>query len=150
MLNNVLIQIYERDLEKLRAEIELYTDETDLWTTSGEIANSAGNLCLHLAGNLKHFFGTVLGGSDYVRDRDAEFSDTGVSKEKLLADIIETAAVVKNALQQLTEDDFARDYPIEVFGHPMTTAFFLVHLATHLNWHLGQINYHRRLLTATD
>jgi len=147
MLKDVLIELYERDLNKLKTEIEQFADEADLWQTSGEITNSGGNLCLHLTGNLKHFIGAVLGGSGYVRDRDAEFSSTGVSKEAMLADIGSTAAVVKNSLEKLTEVDFAKIYPIEVFGHSMTTAFFLVHLTTHFNYHLGQINYHRRLLS---
>jgi uncharacterized damage-inducible protein DinB len=147
MLKDVLTQLYERDLNKLKAEIEQYADEADLWKTSGEIANSAGNLTLHLTGNLKHFFGAVLGGSGFVRDRDAEFSSGGISREEMLADIDATAAVLRSTLEKLTDEDFAKTYPIEVFGHPMTTAFFLTHLTTHFNYHLGQINYHRRLLS---
>ena len=147
MLKDVLIQLYERDLNKLKAEIGEYPGEADLWKTSGEIANSAGNLCLHLTGNLKHFIGAVLGGSDYIRNRDAEFSSNGVSKDMLLADIDATIDVVKSTLNNLAEGDFAKDFPIEVFGHPMTSGFFLVHLTTHFNYHLGQINYHRRLLS---
>lgn len=147
MLKDVLIELYTRDLNKLKAEVEQYTNEADLWKTNGEIANSAGNLTLHLYGNLRHFIGSVLGGSGYVRDRDSEFSDSGVAKEKLLADIESTIAEVKSTLEKLTEDDLAKIYPIEVFGRPMTTEFFLVHLATHFNYHLGQVNYHRRLLS---
>lgn len=146
MLNQVLIDIYKRDLAKLKAEIELYSNEADLWRVDGEIANSAGNLTLHLVGNLRHFFGAVLGDTGYVRDRDREFSDVGVSRADLLAGVDQAAADVIATLEKLTADDLARTYPIEVFGHPMTTEFFLVHLATHLNYHLGQINYHRRLL----
>lgn len=146
MLNATLIQLYERDLDKLKAEIGMYSDEADLWKTSGEITNSAGNLTLHLIGNLKHFIGAVLGGSGFVRDRDAEFSIGGVLPSELLAEIEATSSVVKSTLEKLNDADLAKTYPIEVFGHPMTTEFFLVHLATHLNYHLGQINYHRRLL----
>lgn len=146
MLTAILSQLYERDLNKLREEIEQFNDEGDLWTTSGGITNSAGNLCQHLTGNLRHFFGAVLGGSGYVRDRDAEFAAKGTTKADLLADIDAAAASVKVTLEKLTDDDFAKTYPIEVFGHPMTTGYFLVHLATHFNYHLGQINYHRRLL----
>ena len=146
MLNAILSELYERDLNKLREEIELFTDETDLWTTSGGITNSAGNLCQHLTGNLRHFLGAVLGGSGYVRDRDAEFAAKGTTKADLLADIDAAAASVKDTLGKLTDEDLAKTYPIEVFGRPMTTGYFLVHLATHFNYHLGQINYHRRLL----
>lgn len=146
MLTDTLNQLYDRDLSKLREEIGLYVDEADLWKTGGKITNSAGNLTLHLIGNLRHFFGAVLGETGYVRDREKEFSDGGVSRADLLAGVDQAAADVKTTLEKLTADNLAREYPIEVFGHPMTTEFFLVHLATHLNYHLGQINYHRRLL----
>lgn len=146
MLQNVLIEIFERDLSKLKAEVEAYANERDLWRVDGEIANSAGNLCLHLAGNLRHFFGSVLGGTDYVRDRDAEFSSKFVPRAKLLAEVDAAASEVKAVLEKITDEDLQKNYPIEVFGHPMTTEFFIVHLATHLNYHLGQVNYHRRLL----
>ena len=148
MLIGVLKELYERDLNKLREEIALYTSDDDLWKIEGEILNPAGNLCLHLSGNLKHFFGAVLGNSGYVRDRDAEFAKKNVPRSEMLADIDVTKNIVLSTLAELTEKDLDKPYPIEVFGHPMTTGFFLTHLATHLNWHLGQINYHRRLLAS--
>src|SRR5918996_1314625 len=137
MLRDTLINIYERDLAKLRTEIESYSDEADLWKTNGDIKNSAGNLALHLTGNLKHFIGATLGNSGYIRDRDAEFSSGGISRSQLLTDVDSTLKVVKTTITELTEDDFAKTYPIEVFGEPMTTGYFLVHLTTHFNYHLG-------------
>ncbi len=148
MLTDVLAQIYDRDINRLRAEIEQYSNEADLWKIKGEILNSAGNLTLHLIGNLKFFFGTVLGGTEYERDRDLEFADHAVPRDLLLAEIDEAIVVVKGTLAKLSADDLAKDYPINVFGHPMTTEFFIVHLATHLEYHRGQINYHRRLLAS--
>jgi uncharacterized damage-inducible protein DinB len=146
MLRKVLIDLYERDLGKLKDEIQQYADEADLWKTGEGITNSAGNLCLHLTGNLKHFLGAVLGGTGYVRERDAEFANKNVSRSEMLADIDATLDVVRSTLAGLVENDFDKPYPIEVFGHPMTTGYFLVHLTTHFNYHLGQINYHRRLV----
>lgn len=146
MIQSVLLELFERDLGALRAEIEAYGNEGDLWKVEGEIANSAGNLCLHLTGNLRHFFGAVLGGTEYVRDRDAEFASKFVPRAKLLDEVDAAASDVKAVLEKITDEDLKKNYPIEVFGHPMTTEFFLVHLATHLNYHLGQINYHRRLI----
>ncbi len=146
MLRKVLAELYERDLTKLRDEVVQYENESDLWKIENGIANSAGNLCLHLTGNLKHFFGAVLGNSGYVRDRDAEFANKDVPRSEMIADIEVTKNVVLSTLAELTEEDLGKPYPIEVFGHPMTTGFFLTHLSTHLNYHLGQINYHRRLL----
>lgn len=146
MLNKILLELYERDLGKLKTEIEQFPDDADLWTTSGGIKNSAGNLCLHLTGNLNHFIGAILGDSGYVRDRGAEFARKHVSRRELLSEIETTSAVLRKTLGQLTDKDFAKPYPIDVFGHPMTTGYFLTHLTTHFNYHLGQINYHRRLL----
>lgn len=146
MLIQTLANLFERDLAKLKTEVEAYANEGDLWRVEGEIANSAGNLCLHLAGNLRHFFGTVLGGTEYVRDRDAEFASKFVPRAMLLAEVDAAAREVRTVLEKITDEDLQKNYPIEVFGHPMTTEFFLVHLATHLNYHLGQINYHRRML----
>ncbi|MGE3467493.1 MAG: DinB family protein [Pyrinomonadaceae bacterium] len=148
MLQQILAELYERDLNKLKAEIELYPDEADLWLKPGDLPSSAGNLCLHLSGNLQHFFGAVLGGTGYVRDREAEFSSTGISRDTMLADIDATLAVVKTTLAELSDADLAAEYPIEVFGKPMTTGWFLTHLCTHLTWHLGQINYHRRMVSS--
>lgn len=149
MLVDVLTQIYERDLDKLKAEIAAYTDEADIWKTAEGITNPAGNLALHLAGNLNHFIGAILGGSSYVRDRDLEFSSAAIPRDALLTGIDKTRAVVTRTLEKLNDEELAKPYPIEVFGEPMTTEFFLTHLATHLSWHLGQINYHRRLLSTT-
>ncbi len=146
MVINILNQLYERDLDKLRAEIEAYADEADLWKTAGEIANSGGNLSLHLVGNLRHFFGAVLGGTGYIRDRENEFASGPVPRVDLLAGVTSALADVTATLENLSEADLQQMYPIEVFGHPMTTGYFLVHLATHLDYHLGQINYHRRLI----
>ena len=148
MVTDVLSKLFERDLGKLKAEIEQYSNESDIWKTSGEITNSAGNLTLHLIGNLKHFIGATLGNSGYVRNRDLEFLDNGVPRADLLTGVDETIAVVTSTLANLSHDDVKKIYPIEVFGEPLTTEFFLVHLAGHLNWHLGQIDYHRRLLSS--
>ena len=143
---DTLKKLFNRDLEKLKTEISSYNDEKKLWKISGEIKNSAGNLCMHLCGNLQHFTGSVLGNSGYVRNREAEFSTKDIQKEKLLDEINVTAKVVEKTISELKEDKFNEIYPVNVFGYEMTTEFFLVHLATHLNYHLGQINYHRRLL----
>ena len=145
-MKETLMKLFKRDLEKLKTEIDSYKEEKKLWEISGEIKNSTGNLCMHLCGNLQHFIGNILGNSGYVRNREAEFSTKDIQKEKLLDEINVTAKVVEKTISELKEDKFNEIYPVNVFGYEMTTEFFLVHLATHLNYHLGQINYHRRLL----
>ena len=110
------------------------------------IANSGGNLCLHLVGNLKTYIGAELGNFPYTRNRDLEFSQKGVPKAELLTMIDETRNIVDLAVRQLPIDSLQQEYPLLVFDEKTTTEYFLVHLAVHLSYHLGQINYHRRLL----
>ena len=146
MLQQSFATLFERDLNKLKQEIEAYTNEADLWKVQGGIANSAGNLCLHLVGNLKHFVGKILGNIPYERQREKEFSDKDIPKAQLLQAIDETKQAVLPTIQQLTFEMLDNNYPVEVFGYEMTIEYFLVHLYGHLDYHLGQINYHRRLL----
>ena len=148
MVTDILSEIYERDLDKLKTQIESYPDEESLWKTDGQILNSAGNLCLHLSGNLQHFFGAVIGGTGYERDRDLEFADKQVSRKTLVAGIEAARESVVSTLRKMTAEDYEKIYPLEVYGKPMTTGFFVTTLATHFNWHLGQIDYHRRLLAS--
>ena len=146
MIKESLIEIFERDLNKLIDEINLYKDEKSLWIIKEGIGNSAGNLCLHLIGNLNHFIGAVLGKSGYVREREKEFSLKDIPRKELVSNIEMTIVVVKESLSKLTAADFEKDFAIEIFGKPQKTDFILIHLTTHLTYHLGQINYHRRLL----
>ncbi len=145
-MKNTLIQLFERDLEKLKTEMSSYKDENTMWEVTGEISNSGGNLCLHICGNLQHFIGSVLGISGYKRDRDSEFSRKDIPVDELIRKIDHTIFTVKKTLNELDVNKLDEIYPINVFDKEMTTRFFLVHLITHLNYHLGQINYHRRLL----
>lgn len=146
MLIEVLRNIFKRDLEKLEQEISAYATDANLWVVENNIANSGGNLCLHLIGNLKTFIGKELGGFNYTRDRDAEFATKGVQRNVLLAAIVETREMVESSLAKLEQDDLNRMFPVLVFSERTTIEYMLVHLATHLTYHLGQINYHRRLL----
>jgi len=141
-----LIKIFDLKLTKLSEEISLYADEKLLWQTPKGISNSGGNLCLHLIGNLNHFIGTVLGKTDYIRHRDEEFSAKNIPVRELKTQIEITKLVVKKTIESLNKTDFNAIYPINVFGSEMTTIYFLIHLTGHLNYHLGQINYHRRLV----
>jgi Protein of unknown function (DUF1572) len=146
MLINILQTLFNRDLNKLEKEVEQYQNEKQLWVIDKGIANSAGNLCLHLIGNLNTYIGKELGGTGYIRNRDLEFSAKNTPQTELLQKIRATKEMVENTLAKLTAADLAKEYPVMVFDKPMTTEYFLVHLATHLAYHLGQINYHRRLL----
>jgi uncharacterized damage-inducible protein DinB len=136
-----------RDLRSLDDQIAAYPDDKSLWQVAPGISNSAGNLALHLVGNLRHFFGATLGGSGYVRDRPAEFAARGVSRDELRTRVQETINEVDASLEKIDADTLASAYPLPIGERSVRTAEFLVHLAVHLTYHLGQIDYHRRLLT---
>ena len=146
MLKDTLIEIFERDLHKLKEEINFYKNERDLWIIEKEINNSAGNLCLHLIGNLNHFIGTTLGETGFVRDRENEFSAKNETRQNLTNEIEKTIETVKNSLNKLSDDAFDKNFPVEKHGKVVKMDFMLLHLLTHFNYHLGQINYHRRLI----
>ena len=150
MLTQTLATIFNRDLTKLHSEIEQYKSEESLWATEKSIANSAGNLCLHLVGNLKTYIGAELGGFAYVRNRDLEFSQKYVPKTELLAMVAETKTIVDETLRKVPASTLQEEYPMLVFAEKTSTEYFLVHLAAHLSYHLGQINYHRRLLDVQE
>jgi len=146
MLSETLIKLFKRDLNKLKSEIKSYRDEKNLWLVTKEISNSAGNLCLHIVGNLNTFIGAEFGNTGYVRQRDLEFSLKDIPRIELIEQIDETILVVENTIKTLSKDDFQKEYSRRVFEDKMTTEFFLIHLIAHLSYHLGQINYHRRFL----
>jgi len=146
MVIKTLQKIFKRDLEKLKQEIASYRDESKLWEIDKSIANSAGNLCLHLVGNLNAYIGAEIGKTGYVRNRDLEFSLKNIPQVQLVKMIGDTIVVVEDGLSKLNENDLEREYPLLVFKEKTSIEYFLIHLAVHLGYHLGQVNYHRRLL----
>lgn len=146
MLKETLKSLFTRDLNKLKLEIESYSSDAIIWHTEKSISNSAGNLTLHLIGNLNTYIGAEIGKSGYIRNRDLEFSLKNVPRTELINKIEATLSIVEKALDTLTDEQMLSEYPLLVFKEKTSTEFFLVHLATHLAYHLGQINYHRRLL----
>src|SRR5258705_10168512 len=146
MLIDTLKIIFSRDLMKLKAEIELYKDEKNIWITDKGIANSGGNLCLHLIGNLNTYIGREIGKTNYIRNRDLEFSQKNVAREELINKIDDTIAVIQHTFDKMTEEELDKEYPLLVFDKKTSTENFLLHLVANLSYHLGQINYHRRLL----
>ncbi|MBF4491998.1 DinB family protein [Flavobacterium sp. MR2016-29] len=146
MLIETLKTLFNRDLHKLKVEIESYQNESQIWAIDKNISNSGGNLCLHLIGNINTYIGAEIGKTGYIRNRPLEFSLKDIPRSELINKIEETILVVNNVFNTLTEADLEKIYPQIVFEKEMTTGFFLVHLSAHLGYHLGQINYHRRLV----
>ena len=146
MNTNHLLEIFDRDLKKLKEEILLYKSDADLWKLSPGIANSTGTLALHIAGNIHHFIGAVLGKSGYVRQREKEFADRNVSRDILVKGLDDSIVIVNKILPMITDAQLEQDYPIEFMGKRKTASVLII-LVSHLGYHLGQVNYHRRLFS---
>ena len=140
--------LLQRELQAFERELELFPDDETVWRTMPGVPNSAGNLVLHIAGNLQHFVGAVLGGSAYVRDRDREFSRHSGSRSELVSELQKAAAAVRTVVPNLTDDVLGLDFPEAVIpNRRIQTLRFLLHLCAHASFHLGQAGYLRRGLT---
>ena len=145
MLNSILAEFYERDLRKLIEEVNLFRNEENLWRTHGSVKNSSGNLVLHIIGGLNHLIGATLAHTGYVRDRDQEFIRKGVERKVLVVQLEELIPMINETVNALTSKEMEADFPI-FFDKPKTSvSYVLVQLALHLNYHLGQVNYLRRI-----
>jgi len=142
-----VIAMLDRDLRALRREIEAYPDEDSLWLQPAGISNSAGTLALHLAGNVQHYLGARLGATGYVRDRPAEFARRNVPRTEVIEQIEAARQSLVAAESRLVGSDLPGDFP-EVIGNLLfETGDYLIHLVSHFAFHLGQIDYHRRVVT---
>ena len=140
-------RVMARELEAFAREVELFPDDASLWRTLPGVTNSAGNLAVHVCGNLRHFVGAVLGGSGYVRDREAEFAARSGRRDDVARQVRETAGVVSTVLARLSPGVLEAPYPEPHDGVQLPCRTFLLHLCVHLAFHLGQAGYLRRALT---
>jgi hypothetical protein len=146
MLVQELRKVFIKDLQKLKEEIGLYRSEQNIWKIEKNIANSGGNLCLHLIGNLNTYIGKEIGKTGYVRNRDQEFSLKNIPQKELVNMVDNTITMLDKVMKSLIDEQLDAEYPVLVLKEKTSTGYFLFHLSSHLGYHLGQINYHRRLI----
>lgn len=144
----VVEALLTRELRAVKREIESYPDDASVWREIPGMPNTGGTLALHVAGNVRHFFGAILGHDGYRRDRDAEFARRGVPRAELIAGIDAAIASVERTLRGLPGGALDGAYPEPIAKRTVPSAHFIVHLLAHLAYHLGQLDYHRRAVTA--
>jgi len=142
-----LLVLFRRDLHCFIREVEAFPDDAMLWRTVPGLCNSVGNLALHVAGNLRLLVGAALGGTGYQRDREQELNQREGARADVAAALEGAAREVETGLKAVTAESLAAPFPMAVGGHQPPTGRFLVHLAAHLAFHLGQAGYLRRTLT---
>jgi hypothetical protein len=146
MLSSILADFYEKDIRRLIEEVNLFKNEVNLWMTHGTVKNSSGNLVLHIIGGTNYLIGTTLAHTGYVRDRDLEFTQKGVERKELVAKLEELITMIKSILSTFTQERMEAEYPLIFDDMKVPNSYVLVRLLAHLNYHLGQVNYLRRIL----
>jgi hypothetical protein len=147
MFSEELARQFRSDLLRLHQQVAAFPDDATLWQVLPGVTNSAGNLLLHLEGNLREYIGRQLGEISYSRNRPLEFSASGISRSELSSRVMDLAERIPAVIVGLSSEQMARQYPEVVLAGPLSTSEFLIHLYGHLNWHLGQVDYLRRILT---
>ncbi len=147
MLLDELKMFLLRDIAALERELELYPDDSSVWQSVTGLPNSAGNLILHVSGSLQHFFGALLGNSGYLRNREAEFSRRDVPRSELRQELAAARKGVLAGFEHLTEQSLEQPFPARITDSDLSTRLTILQFVTHLAYHLGQIDYHRRMVT---
>jgi hypothetical protein len=147
MVSIEIAALFSRDIARLIQELKAFPDTVSVWKTAPGVANAAGTLALHLEGNLREYIGRQLGHMEFTRDRPLEFSARGLDRDELIARIESVQESIPPIIARLTDQPLAARFPENVLGMPLTTRQFLMHLLGHLNYHLGQVDYLRRVVT---
>lgn len=145
-MNSDFSTILSQGIDNIISELNQYENEADIWEIDGEIKNSAGNLAIHLSGSISYFIGAVMAKNGYVRNREAEFSEKNISREKMISELNSTKKMMEAFISKQDADFYNAIFPLQTFGENRSNHFALMIMAVHLNYHLGQINYHRRLI----
>ncbi|MFN3322989.1 MAG: DinB family protein [Bryobacteraceae bacterium] len=150
--DQIFLEFSTNKLEQLASRIEdclgRLSDE-QVWTRHSENENSAGNLVLHLCGNLRQWIGTGVAGMPNVRDRDAEFAARGgLSREQLRARLSDTVREAGKAIRATPAERLSET--INVQGYEVTVLEAIYHVVEHFAQHTGQIIFLTKLLTGRD
>jgi len=146
-MTNDVTRLLVRELEGFKRELALFPDDESVWRTVPGVTNSAANLALHVAGGLQYLVGAVLGGSGYVRDREAEFNRRSGPRAEIGVELDRALTVVRDVMPRLPPAVIDGEYPEPVLGVRFQTRLFLLHLCAHAAFHLGQAGYLRRIVT---
>ena len=126
-ITNELAALFNRDLAKLSKQTEAFPTDELLWQTLPGVINSAGNLALHIEGNLSEFVGRQLGGLPYQRNRELEFSSKSGSRAELSTRLAKLRESIPAVIEALNPDQLEKEYPQVVLDRPTSTGEFLIH-----------------------
>ena len=123
--------------------------QQQIWWRPNSASNSAGNLTLHLCGNLRQWIISGLGGAPDVRMRDAEFAERGpLPRRVLIRRLQQTVRESLQILRRLPQEAITRHYIIQGFHVTGLSAVF--HVAEHFSYHAGQIIFITKIRRSRD
>lgn len=141
-------RLFDEGVIRIKKSLRLMREE-QIWHRPNDNSNSAGNLVLHLCGNVRQWIVSGLGKADDVRTRQAEFDERGpVPTEKMLADLDAVMADVEKVLDDLRPEDLVADHWVQ--GYTESGLSILVHVVEHFSYHVGQITYIVKALNDLD
>ena len=147
-LTEARFHLMQQYLPWLRACLEKLSED-DMWWRPNAQSNSAGNLILHLCGNIRQWVIHGVGGAEDLRQRKAEFAEQGpIPKAELLVQLEATLAEVDAVLQRVTAEALAQPRQIQGFDQTVLSAIF--HVVEHFSYHTGQIIYLTKMRTGED
>jgi len=123
--------------------------DDQIWARGGENENAIGNLALHLAGNVRQWIISSIGGIQFERDRDAEFAARGgATKTELSTRLRSTVEEASRVIRNLTTGQLTQTYPIQ--GYQPSGIEAVYHVVEHFSYHTGQIIFATKMLTGDD
>lgn len=124
-------------LDKIRLAVA-GLDEEGIWWRPAPGTNSAGNLMLHLSGNLTLWILVAVAGERHERRRSEEFrADRTATKEELLGKLGATVERAAEVVAGLDAAALAR--PVAVQGYDTDVLAAVFHAVEHMAYHTGQI-----------
>ena len=140
--------IAKQNLPRIVKCLEQLSEE-EIWWRPNSVSNSAGNLVLHLCGNVRQWIISGLGGAKDMRKRDLEFSEQGpIPRKALVTQLRQTVREASRILSRLSDESLTRNYRIQ--GYRVTGLDAVFRVAEHFRYHTGQIIYIIKLKRARD
>jgi len=123
--------------------------EKEIWWRPNEASNAAGNIVLHLCGNVRQWIISGLGGAPDLRERDREFSERGpVPRRVLISQLKRTVKKACQTIDRVSPKNLSRQFEIQ--GFRVSGLLAIAHVYEHFAYHTGQIIYLTKLKRGTD
>jgi uncharacterized damage-inducible protein DinB len=123
--------------------------EKEIWWRPNDASNAAGNIVLHLCGNLRQWIISGLGGARDARQRDTEFSERGpIPRRTLIRQLKTTVEETCQIIDRISAEKLSQDFPIQ--GYRVSGLVAITHVYEHFAYHAGQIAYLTKLKRGND